>query len=88
MNYLTITAPFPLEGGGELSEVRIAYTTLGKLATDQSNVVWIFHALTGDANPTAWWSGLVGPRKGDRSGPPLYRVCKHAGLLLWEYLCR
>jgi len=27
---------------------------------DQSNVVWVFHALTANSNPVDWWPGLVG----------------------------
>jgi homoserine O-acetyltransferase len=29
----------------------------------KSNVVWIFHALTANANPLEWWSSLVGYEK-------------------------
>ena len=54
---------FPLELGGELSDVQLAYSTLGQLNAGGNNVVWICHALTGNANPTEWWDGLVGEGK-------------------------
>ncbi len=54
---------FPLESGAELPGFRLAYTTRGSLNADQSNVIWICHALTGSADPGDWWSGLVGPGK-------------------------
>ena len=41
----------------------MAYTTLGKLNAEKSNVVWIFHALTANSNPLEWWPGLVGEQK-------------------------
>ncbi|WP_173860945.1 homoserine O-acetyltransferase MetX [Streptomyces sp. SAT1] len=63
-------APLPLEAGGELPGVRLAYETWGRLAPDRSNAVLVLHALTGDshvAGPAGpghpgpgWWDGLVG----------------------------
>ena len=63
----------PLERGGELASVRIAYETWGTRKTDGSNTILILHALTGDshligppgrAHATAgWWSAIVGPGK-------------------------
>lgn len=57
------TQPFSLENGGELAEFELGYSTLGKLNKDQSNVVWICHALTANSRPEEWWPGLVGPGK-------------------------
>jgi len=51
---------FTLESGYTLSGVTIRYTTFGKLNEDQSNIVWIFHALTGNSNPLDWWTGIFG----------------------------
>jgi homoserine O-acetyltransferase len=61
----------PLERGGSLPGVRIAYETWGTLAPDGGNAVLVEHALTGDSHvvgaagpghaTAGWWSGLVGP---------------------------
>jgi homoserine O-acetyltransferase/O-succinyltransferase len=61
----------PLELGGEVPEVRVAYETWGELAPDGGNAVLILHALTGDSHvtgapgpghPTAgWWDEVIGP---------------------------
>jgi homoserine O-acetyltransferase len=61
----------PLETGGSLPSVRVAYETWGTPAPDGRNAVLVLHALTGDAHlagpagpgqPTAgWWDGVVGP---------------------------
>ncbi|CAL9329262.1 Homoserine O-acetyltransferase [Streptomyces sp. enrichment culture] len=63
--------PLPLEAGGELPGVRIAFETWGTLAPDRSNAVLVLHALTGDSHaagpaepghPTpGWWDTLIGP---------------------------
>ncbi|MFF4835395.1 homoserine O-acetyltransferase [Streptomyces sp. NPDC001315] len=63
--------PLPLEAGGELPGVRLAFETWGRLAPDRSNAVLVLHALTGDSHvagpaepghPTpGWWDGLIGP---------------------------
>jgi homoserine O-acetyltransferase len=63
--------PLPLQAGGELPGVRLAFETVGRLAADRSNAVLILHALTGDshvAGPAGpghrtpgWWDGFVGP---------------------------
>ncbi|MCB0402436.1 MAG: homoserine O-acetyltransferase [Flavobacteriales bacterium] len=59
----TYTKTIQLESGRVLNGLTIAYTTLGKLNATKSNVVWITHALTANANPQEWWSGLVGKSK-------------------------
>ncbi|EFF89200.1 homoserine O-acetyltransferase [Streptomyces sp. e14] len=62
--------PLPLEAGGELPGVRLAFETWGRLAPDRSNAVLVLHALTGDSHVAGaagpghpspgWWDGLVG----------------------------
>nr|MBI1229700.1 homoserine O-acetyltransferase [Cytophagales bacterium] len=52
-----------LESGASLSTYQLAYTTQGHLSPAKDNIIWILHALTGDANPHEWWSGLVGEDK-------------------------
>ncbi|MBK5250189.1 MAG: homoserine O-acetyltransferase [Actinomycetales bacterium] len=63
--------PLPLEAGGRLPAVRLAYETWGTLNAAGDNAVLVLHALTGDSHvtgeaqeghPTAgWWSDMVGP---------------------------
>jgi homoserine O-acetyltransferase/O-succinyltransferase len=62
---------FPLEGGGTLTHVTIAYECWGKLDSAASNAVLINHAWTGDSHavgPTGpghptpgWWEDIIGP---------------------------
>lgn len=52
------TKPFELELGGHLPGFQLQYTVLGNLNADQSNVVWVCHALTGNADFTSWWGDL------------------------------
>lgn len=52
-------APLSLESGQQLAQFSLSYTTYGQLNADQSNVIWVVHALTGDSHAAQWWSGLV-----------------------------
>lgn len=52
-----------LESGEKLKGFELTYTTQGHLTTAKDNVVWVIHALTGDANVQDWWGGLVGEDK-------------------------
>lgn len=54
---------FQLESGITLPGFELGYTTFGQINNDKSNVVWVFHALTANANPLEWWDGLVGFNK-------------------------
>ncbi|GAA1905314.1 homoserine O-acetyltransferase MetX [Lapillicoccus jejuensis] len=61
----------PLERGGVVPEVVVAYETWGTLDADGGNAVLVEHALTGDSHVVGpagpghpspgWWEGLVGP---------------------------
>ncbi len=51
---------FTLEQGGYLAELDIAYHTFGTLNTKKNNVIWVFHALTANSDPSDWWKGVVG----------------------------
>lgn len=56
----TSQAPFELDSGFVIPGYHLGYHTIGKMNADQSNVVWVFHALTANSNPVDWWPGLVG----------------------------
>lgn len=69
---VTLTGPLPLDGGGVLPQVDIAYETYGQLNADKSNVILICHALTGDqyvasrhpvTGKSGWWTRMVGEGK-------------------------
>jgi homoserine O-acetyltransferase/O-succinyltransferase len=61
----------PLEVGGSLPSVEVAYETWGTLNPARDNAILVEHALTGDSHvagpagpghPTpGWWDGLIGP---------------------------
>jgi len=63
-----------LESGARLPELELAYETYGTVSRDGDNVVYICHALTGDAHVAGrhaaddpapgWWDEMVGPGKG------------------------
>lgn len=57
---LKVSEPLVLESGAVIPDVKICYTTFGQLNETKSNVVWIFHALTANSNPSEWWPQLVG----------------------------
>lgn len=52
--------PFPLENGGQLPNLEIAYHTYGKLNAQKNNIIWVCHALTANSNVFDWWPGLFG----------------------------
>jgi homoserine O-acetyltransferase len=65
---------FRLEKGGVLPEIQVAYERCGHAAEGNRNVIFVCHALTGDAHvagirpgetePSGWWEGMIGPGKG------------------------
>ncbi|MCE0522278.1 MAG: homoserine O-acetyltransferase [Methylacidiphilales bacterium] len=58
-----------LDGGQTLAPYTVAYQTWGRLNTDRSNAILIFHALSGDSHVSGehedgrvgWWDLMVGP---------------------------
>lgn len=65
---------FKLQNGSVLKELEVAYETYGKLSGDRDNVVFVCHALSGDAHAAGyhseddekpgWWDEMIGPGKG------------------------
>ncbi|MEL6673477.1 MAG: homoserine O-acetyltransferase [Bacteroidota bacterium] len=55
--------PFELESGAVLPGIHIQYATAGQLNEARDNVIWVCHALTGNAVVTDWWSQLFGAGK-------------------------
>ncbi len=63
-----------LEKGGVLTEVDVAYERCGTLSPAADNVIFVCHALTGDAHvtgirpgetePSGWWRQMIGPGRG------------------------
>lgn len=61
--FLTYNYPeaFPLERGGELPGISIAYHTYGKLNDKKDNCIWVCHALTANSDVADWWPNTVVP---------------------------
>lgn len=51
--------PFPLERGGELPSLTIAYHTYGTLNERRDNAIWVCHALTANSDVADWWPHTV-----------------------------
>lgn len=51
---------YELESGRRLPRFELSYSTIGQLNEKADNVIWITHALTANARPDEWWSGLIG----------------------------
>ena len=64
---------FKLRTGGVLKRIDVAYEECGAIRPERDNVIFICHALTGDAHvagirpgetkPSGWWEGMVGPSR-------------------------
>ena len=59
VRYFDSGEPFPLERGGELPALRIAYHTYGEPNAARDNVVWVCHALTANSDVADWWPHTV-----------------------------
>lgn len=60
-NILHIDGGFDFEAGGHLDEMDLQYFSSDRDYKKGDKVVWVCHALTGNANPEDWWAGMVGP---------------------------
>lgn len=54
-----ISKPFQLENGASLPLLQLTYHCDGALNQERNNVIWLFHALTGNSNPFDWWRQLL-----------------------------
>ena len=61
MKTYTHHGEFPLESGGSLKDITIAYHTYGTLSARADNGVWVCHALTANSDVADWWPGTVAP---------------------------
>jgi homoserine O-acetyltransferase len=52
-----------LESGKSINDFPLNYTTIGELNEEKDNVIWIFHAMTANSDPSDWWDGMVGEEK-------------------------
>lgn len=57
--FVDFTETFPLELGGKIDNLRIAYHTYGKLNPEGDNVIWVCHALTANSDVADWLPGTV-----------------------------
>ncbi len=51
--------PFTLESGFSLDSFQLRCTIYGKLNSDKSNAILVFHALTGSSRVGDWWNGVM-----------------------------
>lgn len=73
-HHLILNDEFSFELGGSIPQLEITYCTSGQLNKAKNNVVWVFHALTANADCEDWWKGLIG--KGQVFNPEEhYIVC-------------
>ena len=55
--------PFKLQSGETLPELRLAYELYGEINADRSNVILVFHALTGSQHASGWTESVPGVSK-------------------------
>ncbi|MEO1438718.1 MAG: homoserine O-acetyltransferase, partial [Bacteroidota bacterium] len=60
---LEISGSFQVESGESLPGIKISYSTSGTYEPSKRRVIWVCHALTGNADVEGWWPGLFGADK-------------------------
>jgi homoserine O-acetyltransferase/O-succinyltransferase len=60
LNKFIAEQPFQTESGEVLPRLEIAYHTYGQRNADDSNIIWVCHALTANSDVMDWWKGLFG----------------------------
>jgi len=60
---IDLNKKFILESGESIENLKIAYSTFGKLNKEKDNIIWVCHAISGDTDVLNWWSGLFGEDK-------------------------
>lgn len=66
------TTDFVLESGRVLKGFQLYYEVLGSDNLHKGKLIWVCHALTGNATVTDWWGGLFG--KGKLYDPDEYTI--------------
>jgi homoserine O-acetyltransferase/O-succinyltransferase len=81
---LELPDPLPLDGGGGLYPVRLAYETYGTLSPARDNVILVCHALSGDAHAAGWSARQDTPTALDGIGADERGVRARGGLGWWD----
>lgn len=55
--------PFQTESGQTLPQLEIGYHTYGTRNADDSNIIWVCHALTANSDVLDWWKGFFGENR-------------------------
>jgi homoserine O-acetyltransferase len=59
MNIFKYNQAFLLNDKTSVTGLELGYTIIGSLSPE-SKIVWVFHALTANSDPSVWWPGLIG----------------------------
>jgi homoserine O-acetyltransferase len=82
--FADLPEPLPLDGGGSLEHVRIAYEAYGRLSPARDNVVLVCHALSGDAHAAGWSDDPDSPSAVDGFGADDRGIKSRGGLGWWD----
>jgi homoserine O-acetyltransferase/O-succinyltransferase len=82
--YVDLPDPLPLDGGGQLEHVRIAYEAYGRLAPAKDNVILVCHALSADAHAAGWSDDPDAPSAVDGFGADERGIKARGGLGWWD----